>query len=47
MIPVQHGVIDLNRDHLRFDLFGLEKIKDSSPRNLFCLAIDLDLHEDS
>jgi len=47
MIPIQHSVVDFNRNHLWFNLFSLEEIEDRSPRKLFRLPIDFDLHEDS
>lgn len=44
MVTVQHLVIDLNGDHLGFDVLGFQQIEDGPVLDLFGLSIDLDLH---
>lgn len=44
MVTIQHLVVDLDGDHLRFDGFCLQQIEDGPALDLLGLSIDLDLH---
>lgn len=44
MVTVQHLVVDLDGDHLWFDVLGFQQIEDGPVPDLFGLSIDLDLH---
>lgn len=44
VVTIQHLVVDLDGDHLRLNVLGLEQIEDGSVLDLLRLSVDLDLH---